>query len=131
MVKKGFFFSTDALIAVMFMLFVMVLMSTYYSTIRSTPHPVYHSGDIAQIIATVQLHELKQPEALNIIANVSDKNRTLLEQVLRFQVEGNLEKASALLNVTLRDVIPESYEIGVWIEGYQVPVYATAVAIGT
>ncbi len=123
--KKGFFFSMDALIAVILALSVMALAATYYSNIQHAPQPIYHSSDIAQILSTVQLHELTRPEMVAIIGEIEDQNRTVLEQMLQFQIEGDVQAAQDLAQVTIGSIVPGAYDMGVWIEGYDDPIYAS------
>jgi hypothetical protein len=125
--RRGMFFSIDAFLAVALALFVMSLMAVFYVSVKSSPHTTYYSSDIAQILSNVQLAELTGPGFNDIVGNISDQNRTVLEQALRFQVTGDEERATQLINLTIGGIVPNLYEVGVWVEGYTNALYATAV----
>ncbi|MBW2981021.1 hypothetical protein KY360_06415 [Candidatus Woesearchaeota archaeon] len=128
MVRKGIFFSLDALIAVTIILSAIILISFYYSSRVSSTQPVYFSSDLNQILSTIKLSEIDDPAVVGLLnsSNITDLDRTILEQTLRFQVGGDEELATELLNITIGGLVPDYYNMGVWIEGYEDPIYATS-----
>ncbi|MFH1641418.1 MAG: hypothetical protein ABIC04_00805 [Nanoarchaeota archaeon] len=125
MVKKGVFFSIDAFIAVILILSVVAVGSVFFIVKESSTQPVYYSSDIVQILSTLKIGEIKEASVKNFLnnTNITDYNVTILEQVLRFQVEGEFDKANELLNLTISDLVPDRYGIGVWVEGYDYPLF--------
>jgi len=130
MVKKGLFFSIDALIAVVLILSVIILVPIFTQTEKSTTQPIYFASDIIQVLSTTGLDELTDPaiQALLNTSNISDHNRSILEQVLRFKVQGKDTQAETLLNLTLGSAVPDYYHMGIWVEGYDDPIFATSQA---
>jgi hypothetical protein len=126
-VKKGIFFSLDALIAAILILSVTLFISYFYFDKKETSQPVYFSSDLISLLSNIKLNEFDDLEVKAFIEdnNIEDLNRTILEQVLRFQIEGEEEKATELLNLTLEGLVPDYYKVGVWIEDYEAPIYST------
>ncbi len=127
MVKKGVFFSLDALIATMLILTVLVFLSLSTPKPTSSPQPVYYSSDLVQILSNMKLAEIQDPalKALLNNTNVTDGNRTVMEQLLRYQVEGNTNAASLMMNMTLLSVVPNYYNVGVWSAGFIAPIISS------
>ncbi|MBW2974550.1 VWA domain-containing protein [Candidatus Woesearchaeota archaeon] len=125
--KKAFFFSIDALIAVILTLSILMIVPSFYMREDQPVQPVFFSSDIVQLLSTMKVGEMNSPGIVALIdsSNISDLNRTILEQALRFQVSGYEEKANKLLNLSIGNLLPGYYNIGIWIEGYDDPVYAS------
>ncbi|MBW2983808.1 VWA domain-containing protein [Candidatus Woesearchaeota archaeon] len=128
MVKKGVFFSIDALIAVIIILSAIIFISVFYINKPSTSQQVYFSSDLVQILSTMKIGEINDPAVRTMLneSNITELNRTILEQTLRFQVGGREDEASELINLTIGNLVPDYYNLGVWIEGFEEPVYATS-----
>ena len=128
MVKKGVFFSIDALIAVIIILSAIIFISVFYINKPSTSQQVYFSSDLVQILSTMKIGEINDPAVQSLLneGNITELDRTILEQTLRFQVGGREEEARELLNLTIGNLVPDYYNLGVWIEGFEEPVYATS-----
>ncbi|MFC1768669.1 hypothetical protein ACFLZX_02800 [Nanoarchaeota archaeon] len=118
MVKKGIFFSLDALIATFLILTVVILMSMFYTSTDVTTQPVYFSSDLVNVLSTLELREIDDPYIVNLLVsnNVTDFNRSVLEQIFRFQVEGKSGIASDLANRTIGGYVPDYYSMGIWNE---------------
>ncbi len=127
-IKKGVFFSIDALIAVALILSAVVMFSYLYFEQDEIVQPVYFSSDLVNILSTIKLSEFQDPETLAFISdnNITELNRTILEQVLIYRVENEEEKANELLNITLEGLTPSNYNLGVWVEGYNDAIYKTS-----
>ena len=128
MVKKGIFFSIDAMIAITLILSVIILVSVFYINKQSDSQQIYFSSDLVQILSTMTIGEINDPEVQSFLndSNLTGVNRSILEQALRFQVGGDEDKAQELLNLTVGSLIPDYYNFGVWIEGYDDPVFTTS-----
>jgi hypothetical protein len=127
MVKNAIFFSIDALIASALILAVILLVPSFFSQNELETQELYLSSDIIQILSNIRLEEINSTAVMDLLnsSRVRDLNRTILEQVLRFQVEGNEDKATRLINLTVAGLVPSQYEMGIWIEGYSDPIYIT------
>jgi len=113
MVKKGAFFSLDALIAVMILLMALATITYVQTKGFDQPQTSYYASDLVEILSSVKLEELPT----EIVENYSLEklNRTIMEQVLRWEVEGN-SAGEDLLDSILEGVVPPPYEVGVWME---------------
>jgi hypothetical protein len=127
MVKKGAMFTLEAFIAVILLMSALALLVHHYSNKEVNYHTTQYSSDIMQILSTVRLSELNA-ETLAFLSNnnITDLNKTIVEQVLRFQVGNEEANAEELLELTLSNVIPNNYHLGVWIEGYNESIYVTS-----
>jgi len=126
LVKKGVLFTLEAFIAVILLMTSLVVLVHYHSNKNVNPQTIIFSSDLMQILSTIRLSELNT-ETLTFLQNnnITDLNKTIIEQVLRFQVVGEENNANQLLNLTLENVLPEKYNLGVWIENYNESVYST------
>ena len=128
MVRKGFFYSLDALIAVMLILAVLVLIPVFYINKEEATNPVYYSSDIIQLLSTLTLVEINNSDVQTLLntSNITNYNRSIIEQVLRFQVAGDEYRAQKLLNLTIEGLTPRQFTIGVYIEGYSDPLFVSS-----
>jgi len=126
--NRGIFFSLDAIIAVILTLSVLIMVSVFYMKEEQTAQPVYFSSDIIQLLSTMKIGNINDPAVKSLInsSNITDMNRTILEQTLRFQVSGYKSKAQELLDLTIGSLIPGYYNIGIWMEGYEEPIYTSS-----
>ncbi len=125
MVKRGVFFSIDATIATVLIISVLVIIPMFYVKQEEDPQIMYFSSDIVQSLSKIKVGEIDDAAVRELLnnSNVTDYNRTIMEQVLRFKVAGDHERAEKLMNLTTRDVIPGRVNFGFWVEGYDDPVF--------
>ncbi len=125
--RNGILFSLDALIAVMLIIVVIILMPMFYLRAQDTTSAVYYSSDMIQLLSDMELREFDDADIAAFLnnTNVTDFNRTVVEQILRFQIEGSEQKARQLLNLTIGSLIPNDYSIGIWVEGYDDPIFTS------
>lgn len=109
MVKKGVFFSIDALISLILILSFVSMASYFYLNKQTAMQPSYYASDIVQILSTVKLNEINKTDVLVFLSNnnIEDTNKTILEQALRLKVGGNDYAAEELLNLTLGNLAPD------------------------
>ena len=127
MVKKGALFTLEAFIAVILLMSSLAILVHHYSNKEVNYQTTQYSSDLMQIISTIKLSELNV-ETLTFLnsSNVTSLNKTIVEQVLRFQVENKEANAEELLELSLNGILPANYNLGVWIEGYNDSVYSTS-----
>lgn len=127
MVKKALFFSLDALIASILIISVLIVVPFFYPVKSSEPQEIYFASDMVQVLSSIRLQEVNRSEVIALLSsqNITDYNKTILEQVLRFQVEGKEDAAEHLLNLTASSLIPDYFSMGVWVEGYDDPLFTS------
>ena len=131
MVKKAYFFSLDAFIAVMVVIAVIALVPSFYLANKSSDQTVYFSSDLIDILAAKKLGSINNSE-LQAVINSSNKNilnRTVLEQALRYRITGNDYKAEEMIRIVASGLLPEDYGFGVWAEGYDEAIYSEGPAV--
>ncbi len=126
MVKKAYFFSMDAFIAVLIILTVIIVAPSFYSVNKNSEQPIYFSSDLIQILSTTKMGEINNSDIQLIINTTSQDilNRTFLEQVLRYQITGREDKAEELVRLMTEGLLPSTYGFGVWAEGYTQSIYS-------
>ncbi len=119
--KKGYYFTVDAMMAAAILATGLILASTMYVQESRTTNLLHYSQDLQGILSTVRLSELN----VTLIANwsalgiVTDLNRTILEQVGEFWAAGNNSLAIELLHFTV-GAVPPQFEYGIFFGGEQV-----------
>ena len=126
MVKKAYFFSLDAFIAATIILTVIVVVPYFYSAKKTSEQPIYFSSDLVQIFSTIKIGSINNSDIQAIInsTNPNILNRTFLEQVLKYKVLGQENKAEELIRLMSEGLLPNNYGFGVWAEGYGSPIYS-------
>ena len=95
MVKKGYFFSGDVLIAIGLLIMVLLVAPSFYFHKQESSQPLFYSSDIATILSSVKINELDNNYTKELIANgtIHDPNATVVQEILRLQVMGFEEEA--------------------------------------
>lgn len=110
--KKGVFFSIDALIA---LIIIFLSLLVIFPLVRYSPSKYFIHEDILKALSSLKIGELKDdPYIAPLIANgkITDLNKTFLEQIGEFYVtDPNLAKGLAAF--FLKDV-SETENIGIW-----------------
>jgi len=127
MVKKGYFFSGDVLIAIGLLIMVLLVAPSFYFHKQESSQPLFYSSDIATILSSVKINELDNNYTKELIANgtIHDPNATVVQEILRLQVMGFEEEAREISRQVLEDLMPEGYDASIAIEGYDDPIYQT------
>ena len=112
--KKGSFFSTDALIALLIILFVVVAVRPLFQ--ETLPESDIHS-DILVTLSTLKVSEIRDASVQAMIADgtIREPNKTLLEQIGEFYVFDypDVSRARNIAAAALRDVNTTN-NFGVW-----------------
>ena len=126
MVKKGFFFTVDAFLAILIFTLILFSLFSYYVSSKSLTQQFYYSEDLLEVINSIELLEL-DPAKYSIIGEIianqdlEDLTITPLEGISTFYNTNSLLKAEALAADLTEGLIPETgYGFGVSIEGRDV-----------
>ncbi|MBN2454474.1 VWA domain-containing protein [Candidatus Woesearchaeota archaeon] len=111
--KKGYYFTIDAIVAATLLILGIFLASSFYLTEPETSNIEHYSQDIINIISYVKLYELNSTVVNELYAagEITDLNKTLLEQAAQFWAENKTGLANQLLNIT-SDIVPLQFKIG-------------------
>jgi hypothetical protein len=109
--KKGVFFSTDALIAVILLLSFVLLIYPFIN------RPEYYSeipADLLKSLSELKIGELNNSYVTSLInsGEISDMNKSVLEQIGEFYVK-NITKAELLSQSVLNMLNPQE-NVGLW-----------------
>lgn len=109
--KKGSFFSTDALIALLVILFVLIVARPLANYVQ--PDSEIHS-DVLVALSNLKVSELEDSSVQSMIATglIKNPDKSLLEQIGEFYVY-NITRARALAAVALRE-LNTTENIGIW-----------------
>jgi hypothetical protein len=130
--KGGMLLTFEALIAIVVLFSSIFFLTTFYYEENISSEEQHFSSDLTQILANIKLSELNNQQVTLLLnaENVTELNRTILEQTLRFKVEGKDLSASQLLNYTLSG-LPNTNNYGIWMEGYSDPLFSESHGNGT
>ncbi|MCU0642186.1 MAG: VWA domain-containing protein [archaeon] len=109
--KRGIFFSIDALIALA-IIFIVILIA-YPLVSNNKPESDLHN-DVLATISTIRISELNNSYAKSLLAegSITDLNNTVLEQIGEFYIT-NLTKARLLADSIIGEIEPKN-NIGIW-----------------
>lgn len=110
-IKRGAFFSTDALVAIILIFFIIIALYPLYQHSLSKTEAHY---DIITVLSSLKIGEVQNPYVQGLIADgrISDPNSTLLEQIGDFYVS-DLPTAKALAKEMLSS-LDTKRNIGIW-----------------
>lgn len=109
--RKGIFFSTDALIALM-LIFMSALI--IYPLINQTKIETEIQGDVISVLSSIKIGEINNSYVKTLIENgtIKDLNKSILEQIGEFYVtDVNTAKKLAQLMIS---TIDSNENIGIW-----------------
>jgi hypothetical protein len=109
--KRGFFFSTDALIA---MIIIFITISVAYPVIKYSSYETSIQSDVMDVLSTLKTGEINNSYVHQLILDgkINDLNKSILEQIGEFYiVDSNLAKSlgdSVLSELNVKE------NIGIW-----------------
>ncbi|MBT4166069.1 VWA domain-containing protein [archaeon] len=106
MKKRGVFFSTDALIALM-IIFVSVLI--IYPVVKYAPEKNYIQEDILNVLSSLKIDEI---EEVYVEGNITNLNNSVMEQIGEFYVT-DLSAARVLASFVLENIDARE-NVGIW-----------------
>lgn len=109
--KRGVFFSTDALVALTIILFVIILA---YPTIKKQEFGTEVHYDVLQTLGTLEVQDVQNPTIQNLIATgqLQSSNETLVETLGQLYIT-NLSLAQTVATALLDDITTNE-NIGIW-----------------
>ncbi len=110
--KKAVFFSTDALVALIVILLSILVI---FPAIRYSKYESEVQGDVLKVLSTLKIGEVDDPyaESLRAGGNITDLNKTILEQIGEFYV---IDKPKAIaLSQAMLGYLNVKDNIGIWI----------------
>ncbi len=109
--KKGVFFSTDALIALIIIFFSIMVI---YPVVKYSNYETGIEEDILSVISNLQIGEIDQTLLpANIKGNITDPNKTILEQIGEFYANNETLLAKNLAEIIF-STLNTSDNIGIW-----------------
>jgi hypothetical protein len=119
MVKKGYIFTTDALIALsVIVLTLIVASSIYLSRPGSMLNKGYFSQDLLDVLSDMNINETNNAYVASLITGgvITNLDNSVLEQIGEFWAEGQQELAVNIFSNLSEGLIPENYGYGLWID---------------
>ena len=117
MKKKGIFFSTDALIALIIIILVLIVTvpMTFYSNIKTEVH-----SDLMIVLSTLTVGEIDTPQIRSMISSgeITNPNNTIIEQIGIFYVT-NKTKAKIIADEVISN-LDVNENIGIWFENQMI-----------
>lgn len=116
--KKGIFFTMDAIIAAGVILLTVILASSSYISQQSTFHLNYLSQDLIRTLSTLTVEEIDNEYLDSLDPSDVDEDNTVLEQIAEFWA-ADTEQKREFANKTVSNVtapwVPDNTGFGVWI----------------
>ena len=131
MVKQGYFFTLDALIAVGVLIAGMIWILSINTYVPSQSQTAFTAEDSISTIANIRLYELNSRYVDKLMDNgtVTRKDNTLLEQVGEFYYKNDIPSASSFVENVTYGQIPQQYGFELLIDGYSM--YASSATSNT
>jgi len=119
MVKKGYIFTTDALIALsIIVLTLIVASSVYFHKASSITGRTYFSEDLIDVLSDMKINETDNTYVNSLITSgvITNLDNSVLEQIGEFWAEGQQEIAVNIFGNLSAGLIPKNYAYGLWID---------------
>lgn len=116
--KKGIFFTIDAILGTSILILTIVLASSYYISETKTGASDYLSSDLVRTFSSLKVGEIDNEYVQTLIGNnnITKLNNTLLEQIGEFWSEDDLITAQDFAANITKDLLPDKFGIGIWID---------------
>lgn len=117
--KRGFFFSVDALIALFIVALAVISVSYMHIDEKPNKQLYYVSDDIISVMATTQIDEINNTYAKELIeqGKIEDNSSSILETIGFLWSIGKNETANALAKNITASLTPKDYGISFVIDG--------------
>jgi len=118
-VKKGYFFILDALIAIVVLISAVSILNTYSLHKQNTDQETYYASDLLDILSSIRVSELTEPDLVVIInkTNESNRNLTVLEYLGRLYLKNEQSAAEEIVATLTDGLFSDKLGFGVWIAG--------------
>lgn len=120
--KKGVFFTIDALLASGIIIISIVLISNFYYSEQQATNVNYASKDIVNVFSAMTVDGVDNEYVKSLIASglITDTNNTLIEQIGDFWANDNIELAENFTKNLTEDIIPKNYGFSVLVDGEEI-----------
>mgnify|MGYP001595541651 CR=1 FL=1 len=120
--KKGVFFTIDALLASGIIIISIVLISKFYYSEQQTTNVNYASKDIVNVFSAMTVNGVNNEYVKNLIASglITDTSNTLIEQIGDFWANDNIDIAKNFTKNLTEDIIPKNYGFSVLVDGEEI-----------
>ncbi|MBI3034845.1 VWA domain-containing protein [Candidatus Woesearchaeota archaeon] len=120
--KKGIFFTIDALLASGIIIIAILLISNFYSVEQQKANVNYASQDLVRVFSTMTVGESDNEYARALIAQgqVTNINNTIFEQVGDFWANNDIVLAKNLITNLSDAIIPGNYGFSVLVNGEEI-----------
>jgi hypothetical protein len=120
--KKGVYFTTDAILAGGIVLTVILLISSFYSSQPSKSNVNYLSRDVTVVLSTIKVGDTKNQYIKEEIAggSITNLDNTILEQIGEYWAAGDLDRANRTASNFTELWISNLTGIGIWINNQSV-----------
>ena len=113
--KKGVFFTIDALLASGIIIISIVLISKFYYSEQQTTNINYASKDIVNVLSSMTVDGANNEYVKNLTASglITDTNNTLIEQIGDFWANDNINIARNFTKNLTDDIVPKNYRFNI------------------
>lgn len=114
--KNGIFFTIDSILAAGIIFAVVIFTSSLYAENQPTININYMSKDLVDTLSTITIREVDN-EYINSLSPLDvNEDNTILEQIVEFWADDELEKANKTTSNVTTLFIPDNMGFGLWIE---------------
>jgi len=116
-IKKGIFFTLDAILATTIVIVVLVLVYSFYIKEFPTTTINYYSQDLSKVLSTLTINEINNPYVQELIDSgiITKLNNTILEQIGEFWAENKISLAQNIARNVTDNLIPDTFGFGIWV----------------
>jgi len=109
--KKGYFFTIDALLSLFILITGLLILSNMYISTQPRAQLNYYSEDIISLFSDLKVNELNNSYLIELInnGNITDMENTIIEQIGIFYVTNKTDLATNLARNISQDIIPERF----------------------
>lgn len=120
--KKGVFFTIDALLASGIIIIAIVLISNFYYSGQQATNVNYASKDIVNVFSAMTVNGVDNEYVKSLIASglITNTNNTLIEQIGDFWADDNIGLAENFTKNLTEDIIPKNYGFSVLVDGDEI-----------
>ncbi|MBI2657301.1 VWA domain-containing protein [Candidatus Woesearchaeota archaeon] len=121
-IKKGVFFTIDALLASGIIIVAVLLVSNFYSEEQQTVNVNYASQDLVRVFSTMTVGEANNDYVKGLISSgqITGTNNTILEQIGDFWADDEIGLARNLTANLSDAIIPKNYGFSVLVNGEEI-----------
>jgi len=103
--KKGFFFSIDAFMALILFVLIIMLIYTFFIGVGTLRQQYYFSEDLFTVMDNVKINELDEDNYLTLydIEDLND-NLTIMGQMVTFRVNESYDQAEQLIGTGVLNI---------------------------